>query len=221
MNKYLKKSAAVLLTFAFLATGCSNNNTEDSNSSETESESSISSTDTYNSTSSTSVVSSSTLNSSGESVSTSSGSTSASTVSLSDNSDGNSVEEKTDSNSNSSSNTDVSENVSSGFSFNWNAGNVWEEGGNKCGTVELKINNNSGKAISSWKISFNVPSGFKITNGWNATYSVNGTRTTASNVEYNGSIPNGGNVGIGFNYSSATACAPPSRVSINGETGSS
>ena len=111
--------------------------------------------------------------------------------------------------------------VTSGFEVSWNAGNSWDEGGNKCGTVEMKIINNSGKAVSSWKISFAVPSGFKITNGWNGTYSVNGTTATVTNAEYNGEIPAGGSVSIGFNYSSPTVFTPPSSVSFNGTEGSS
>lgn len=111
--------------------------------------------------------------------------------------------------------------VTNGFKVDWKTGNSWEESGKKCGTVELNIVNDSGKAISAWKISFDVPSGFEITSGWSADYSVNGTKLTASNLEYNGSIPAGGSLGIGFNYKSSSVFTPPSSVSINGIEGSS
>lgn len=65
-------------------------------------------------------------------------------------------------------------------------------------------------------MSFDVPSGFKITNSWSGNFSVNGTKATVSNVDYNGEIPVGGNVNFGFNYSSPTVFKPSSDVSFNG-----
>lgn len=108
-----------------------------------------------------------------------------------------------------------------GFSFDWKTGNTWEENGAKCGTVELTIKNDSGRALSSWEIGFDVPNGFKITSGWSGTYSVNGTSVTVKNAEYNGEIPAGGSIGIGFNYSSPSAFTVPENVTINGAAGSS
>ena len=266
MNRFLKKSAALVLTIVLLATGCSSQKaTSDIDSSDTSAESSeysVTSSDTVSSgseMSDLSVTSSDTFSSSGvtgnpelssdvsstnspnSSDSLSGGSTnssqSGSTGGSGNNnsnsgttggsSSGNGGSGSSNGNNNggsgsgSSGGNSSSGNVSSGFSFDWTSGNSWEESGNKCGSVELTIKNNSGKAISSWKISFDVPNGFKITNGWNASYSVNGTKVTASNVEYNGSIPAGGSVGIGFNYSSPSAFTPPGRVSINGTTGTS
>ena len=266
MNRFLKKSAALVLTIVLLATGCSSQKaTSDIDSSDTSAESSeysVTSSDTVSSgseMSDLSVTSSDTFSSSGvtgnpelssdvsstnspnSSDSLSGGSTnssqSGSTGGSGNNnsnsgttggsSSGNGGSGSSNGNNNggsgsgSSGGNSSSGNVSSGFSFDWTSGNSWEESGNKCGSVELTIKNNSGKAISSWKISFDVPNGFKITNGWNASYSVNGTKVTASNVEYNGSIPAGGSVGIGFNYSSPSAFTPPGSVSINGTTGTS
>ena len=108
-----------------------------------------------------------------------------------------------------------------GFSFVWKTGNTWEENGAKCGTVELTVKNDSGRALSSWEIGFDVPNGFKITGGWSGTYSVNGTSVTVKNAEYNGEIPAGGSIGIGFNYSSPSAFTVPENVTINGAAGSS
>ena len=266
MNRFLKKSAALVLTIVLLATGCSSQKaTSDIDSSDTSAESSeysVTSSDTVSSgseMSDLSVTSSDTFSSSGvtgnpelssdvsstnspnSSDSLSGGSTnssqSGSTGGSGNNnsnsgttggsSSGNGGSGSSNGNNNggsgsgSSGGNSSSGNVSSGFSFDWTSGNSWEESGNKCGSVELTIKNNSGKAISSWKISFDVPNGFKITNGWNASYSVNGTKVTASNVEYNGSIPAGGSVGIGFNYISPSAFTPPGSVSINGTTGTS
>lgn len=266
MNRFLKKSAALVLTIVLLATGCSSQKaTSDIDSSDTSAEISeyfVTSSDTVSSgseMSDLSVTSSDTFSSSGVtgnpelSSDVSSTNSPNSSDSLSGGSTNNSQSGSTGGSGNNNSNSSTtgesssgnggsgssngnnnggsvsgssggnssSGNVSSGFSFDWSSGNSWEESGNKCGSVELTIKNNSGKAISSWKISFDVPNGFKITNGWNASYSVNGTKVTASNVEYNGSIPAGGSVGIGFNYSSPSAFTPPGSVSINGTTGTS
>lgn len=109
----------------------------------------------------------------------------------------------------------------SGFSCSWKAENTWEESGKQCGTVELTIKNDTGRSVSSWTAEFAVPSGFEITTGWSGTYSVNGTTAKVSNVEYNGEIPTGGSVSVGFNYSSPTVFTPPSSVNINGTAGSS
>lgn len=65
-------------------------------------------------------------------------------------------------------------------------------------------------------MSFDVPSGFKISNSWNGNFSVNGTKVTVGNVEYNGDIPVGGSVNFGFNYSSPTVFTPPENVDFNG-----
>ena len=124
------------------------------------------------------------------------------------------------SNSGSASST-VSSVPTGGVSFSWKAGNTWEEGGKKCGTAELTITNNSGKGINGWTAKFSVPSGFAITNGWSGSYSVSGTTVTVTNAGYNASIPNGGSVTVGFNYSCPSAFTPPSNITFNGNAASS
>lgn len=64
-------------------------------------------------------------------------------------------------------------------------------------------------------MSFDVPNGLKFTSSWNGNFSVNGSKATVTNVDYNGEIPVGGNVNFGFNYSSPTVFKP-STVSFNG-----
>lgn len=104
------------------------------------------------------------------------------------------------------------------FSFQWNVGNTWEEGGSKCGTCEVTITNNSDKGYKGWKAEFAVPDGFEITNGWNGGFSVSGTSVTVTNVEYNGDIPAGGSISAGFNYKSPTDFVPPKNAVFNGLT---
>ena len=109
----------------------------------------------------------------------------------------------------------------SGFSVSWKADNTWEDGGNKCGTVELNVTNNTGSPLTSWTITIPVPDGFSITSGWSGNFSVDGTTLTITNAEYNGEVPAGGVIGIGFNYSSPSVFVPPESIGINGVEGSS
>lgn len=103
-----------------------------------------------------------------------------------------------------------------GISCSWKIGNTWSEGGKKCGTAELSISNNSGKDIEGWSVKFSVPSGFAISNGWSGTYNVSGTTAAISDAGFNKSIPNGGSITVGFNYSCPGDFTPPSSVTFNG-----
>ena len=82
----------------------------------------------------------------------------------------------------------------------------WKDGNNYCGTVEVTVRN-SGSAVSGWKASFTVPSGFKITNSWVANFSVNGTSVTVTSST-NESLPQNGSITAGFNYSCPTGFSP-------------
>ncbi|MDE6728150.1 MAG: cellulase family glycosylhydrolase [Oscillospiraceae bacterium] len=193
---------------------------EDGSSSEDNSDSSGSSDGTSSSSSSSPNTSSSTSTSSSKPVSSS---TSASSSKPASSSTPTSSSKPTSSSTNpiQTANKPSGGSVTSGFAADWKADNSWEESGNKCGSVELNITNNSGKNISSWTITFTVPSGFKVTNGWSGTYKVDGTTLTVTNAEYNGSVPAGGSINIGFNYSAPSVFTPPSSISINGIEGSS
>lgn len=106
--------------------------------------------------------------------------------------------------------------ITEGFSVSWRADNTWEDGSNKCGSVELNVTNNTGKPLSSWTITFPVPEGFTISSCWSGNFSVDGGMLTITNVEYNGEVPAGGAFGVGFNYSSPSVFIPPENVTING-----
>ncbi len=250
MNKFLKKSTALALTAILLIAGCSGKSVSESsetldesgseNSTSAYSEQSVSDSISDNASSSVSDAASSGSASSDISSPESAASSSVLESSSSTGSDNpNEVSSDNgspndDSPNNGSPNDDIPNNGSpnndspndnspndGGFSCSWSADNSWEEDGNKCGTVELTIKNNTGSPVTSWTATFSVPSGFKITTGWSGTYSVSGTTAKITNAEYNGEIPVGGSVSVGFNYSSPTAFTPPSTVNINGTAGSS
>jgi len=222
MNKFLKKSAALALAVVLLTTGCAGNtvkegesgsspqnsvsgNLPESSGGQSSGEysaggSPVGGESTYSSeSSSTSAESSSESYSGGESTESSS---------YSDNT------QSSSSSVSSSSSSSTSSVISGGISCEIKTGNTWEEGGNKCGSAEVIVKNNSGSAVGSWKVSFTVPSGFKITNSWGGNFSVNGSTVTVTNVDYNGNIPAGGSVSGGFNYSS------PSALNSTGGSGS-
>lgn len=111
-------------------------------------------------------------------------------------------------------------NSQSGVSVQWKISGQWEEGGSKCGSVELTVINN-GAAISGWSVTFAVPDGLEMTNAWNGSFSVNGTRAVASNTDYNKDIPSGAAVSAGFNYKAPTSFTPPDNVEFNGQPASS
>lgn len=223
MNSLFKKSAALALAAVLLATGCAGNTVKEGESGFS-SESSVSGPvsdnsgqqgsgeysaggnpvggeSTYSSeNSSTSAESSSESYSSAESTSSSSSEFPQSSSSSSSSS---SVSSSSSSSSSSSANV-----PSGGISCEVKSGSTWEENGNKCGSAEVIVRNNSGSAVGSWKVSFTVPNGFKITNSWGGNFTVNGSTVTVSNVDYNGNIPAGGSVSGGFNYSSPSALNP-------------
>lgn len=250
MNKFLKKSAALALIAVLLATGCTSKKSLEGDTSEVESVESLETAESVESSESgsdsetdyigTSSDGSASNTSDGEKsdqssenslISSSSPEESSTPSTDTNNGENNGGGSNNDGNNNGSgnngggniqtSNKPSGGSVTNGFKVDWKTGNSWEESGKKCGTVELNVVNDSGKAISAWKITFDVPGGFEISSGWSADYSINGTKLTASNLEYNGSIPVGGSIGIGFNYKSSSVFTPPKNVSINGIEGSS
>ncbi len=243
MNKFIKRSAALALAVVMLAGCSSSRETEGSIETSVDSalvsendsapegsaiESLTGSTASDTSSSSFSEASESSPESSvnsmagGDGLNVSTGGESMISSSSGDNLNSSTVGTGTQSSQNGMTQTADKPSVAAGdFSFEWKTGNTWEENGSKCGTVELTVKNSSAKAVSSWEIRFDVPNGFKITNGWSGTYSVSGTTVTVKNAEYNGQIPAGGSIGIGFNYSSPVVFSVPENVTINGTGGSS
>ncbi|MEW9549910.1 glycoside hydrolase family 6 protein [Nonomuraea sp. NPDC050783] len=79
---------------------------------------------------------------------------------------------------------------------------------------------NTGDPISSWSLAFDFPStGQKYTpSGWGANWSQSGTRVTATNMPYNGSLATGASTSIGFNGTWSGTNANPASFSVNGTT---
>ncbi|MDT0434177.1 MULTISPECIES: endo-1,4-beta-xylanase [Streptomyces] len=57
----------------------------------------------------------------------------------------------------------------------------------------------SGAALSSWRANWTFGAGQQITQAWNATCTQSGSAVSCANASYNGTVPDGGSVGFGFN----------------------
>ncbi|MBB4914749.1 cellulose binding domain-containing protein [Streptosporangium saharense] len=78
------------------------------------------------------------------------------------------------------------------------------------------IKNDSGTALSSWKVEFDLPAGVSVGSFWDATLTRSGQHITFSNVGWNGSVPNGGSVSFGFLGTPGGANAVPQNCKLNG-----
>ncbi len=90
--------------------------------------------------------------------------------------------------------------------------NTWNNGL----TNNLTITNTGGTAINGWRLTFTLPSGQTITSGWNATFSPTSGQVTATNVTWNGAIPPGGSINIGYQATHTGNTGAPTGLALNG-----
>jgi len=81
-------------------------------------------------------------------------------------------------------------------------------------TVSVEIKNTGSSAVNGWTLDFNYPGNQKITNAWNCTYNQSGNAVSLSNANYNGSIPPGGSVTVGFNISYSGTNTEPTSFTV-------
>ncbi|GGL07417.1 extracellular catalytic domain type 1 short-chain-length polyhydroxyalkanoate depolymerase [Mangrovihabitans endophyticus] len=74
---------------------------------------------------------------------------------------------------------------------------------------------NLGAPVTSWTLDFTLPVGQTIVSGWNATYTPSSGAVRARNMSYNGSVPTGGSVTIGFQAGHTGNAAAPSGYALN------
>lgn len=191
MGKKYIKTCAVVLSMILLATGCTRSDNQTVHHSSSFSSESNSSENEFSS-------------------SPDKSETSTSNQQSNSNQSSSSKQNTQQSNSNQSSSSKQSAQQTGALTIELKKNSSWKEGNNYCGTVELTVKN-SGATVNNWKVSFNVPSGFKITNSWSADFSVNGTTV---NVSGNTSIPQNGSVTAGFNYSCPTEFSPSGGTAV-------
>ncbi|NMO34452.1 glycosyl hydrolase family 5 [Streptomyces sp. GMY01] len=90
--------------------------------------------------------------------------------------------------------------------------NVWQGGF----TADVTVTNTGSAAVAPWQLAFTLPSGQRITSGWNATLSGQSSAVTAAGQSYNASIAPGGTVSFGFQGTYSGAFAKPSGFTLNG-----
>ncbi|MDT9684501.1 cellulose binding domain-containing protein [Streptomyces sp. TRM76323] len=61
------------------------------------------------------------------------------------------------------------------------------------------VKNTGTTAISGWTVSWDFPAGTSVASAWDATVTNSGTRWTAKNASYNGTLAPGASVSFGFN----------------------
>jgi glucuronoarabinoxylan endo-1,4-beta-xylanase len=83
-------------------------------------------------------------------------------------------------------------------------------------TANISITNTGTTTIDGWTLVFTLPSGQSITSGWNATYSPSSGQVSARNVTYNGTLPPGATVDIGFQANHTGNTTEPTAFTLNG-----
>lgn len=84
-----------------------------------------------------------------------------------------------------------------GISVTYNVSNTWENAGKTCYQVDMSIKNNTAETLPDWKLTLDVAEGDTV-DGWNASFSVDGTKLTVTPAEHNKEIYAGGSVSVGF-----------------------
>ncbi|MFG1866877.1 extracellular catalytic domain type 1 short-chain-length polyhydroxyalkanoate depolymerase [Micromonospora arborensis] len=90
--------------------------------------------------------------------------------------------------------------------------NAWNNGL----TASVTITNTGTTAVNGWALTFTLPSGQRITNGWNAQYAPASGAVTARNVSYNATIAPNTSVDIGFQATHEGGTGKPSSFALNG-----
>jgi hypothetical protein len=92
---------------------------------------------------------------------------------------------------------------------------AWSGGGGFGANITI---NNVGDPLNGWTLTFAFPGAQTVTQGWSATWSQSGANVTATSMSWNGNVPTGGSVSIGFNGTFTGANAAPTTFAINGVT---
>ncbi|MBQ8411104.1 MAG: cellulase family glycosylhydrolase [Ruminiclostridium sp.] len=100
--------------------------------------------------------------------------------------------------------TAETEAVKDGILIEYSVDNSWESGNETMQGVQFGITNNSGSSVSGWKLVLEIE-GLSSCQGWNGTYTVNGSKLEITNAEYNGDIGNGGTVVVGCNLGTTSS----------------
>ncbi|WFE61791.1 family 43 glycosylhydrolase [Micromonospora sp. WMMD712] len=76
----------------------------------------------------------------------------------------------------------------------------------------LTITNTGSAPISGWRVTFSLPSGQSLSQGWNATFGQQGSQVTVTNAAYNGQLSAGGSTTAGYIASSTGSAQAPTNL---------
>ncbi|MGP3982386.1 glycoside hydrolase family 48 protein [Streptomyces sp. KR80] len=85
-------------------------------------------------------------------------------------------------------------------------------------TAELTITNRGTTAIDGWTVAYAYPGDQKLSNGWNGTWSQSGKDITVKNAEWNRTVPAGGAVSTGAQFTYSGTNTAPASFAVNGTT---
>jgi len=92
--------------------------------------------------------------------------------------------------------------------------NAWNTGY----TANVTITNTGSAPVDGWTLRFTLPTGQSIAQVWSSELAQSGQVVSLTNAPWNGQIPPGGNVQIGFNANHPGTATAPSSFTLNGAT---
>ncbi|MEP7764841.1 cellulose binding domain-containing protein [Sanguibacter sp. 26GB23] len=90
--------------------------------------------------------------------------------------------------------------------------NAWSTGF----TGSLTMTNTSAAPLTSWNLAFAFPAGQTVTQGWSAIFTQTGSTVSVANQSWNGAVPAGGSVQVGFNGTHTGTNPAPTAFTLNG-----
>jgi len=83
-------------------------------------------------------------------------------------------------------------------------------------TANVTVRNLATTPLDGWRLTWAFPSGQVVTQAWSSVTTQQGSQVTAVNAAWNGVVPAGGSVQIGFNGSHTGVNAAPTDFALNG-----
>jgi hypothetical protein len=83
-------------------------------------------------------------------------------------------------------------------------------------TAQAVIANTAATAVNGWTLAFTFPGDQHITSNFNGGFTQSGQNATLTNASYNGAIPAGGSVSVGFQGTWTSNDNPPTTFTLNG-----
>ncbi|HLI71215.1 MAG TPA: polysaccharide lyase family protein [Ktedonobacteraceae bacterium] len=83
-------------------------------------------------------------------------------------------------------------------------------------TGNIIITNTGSTTLNGWTLQFTFSGGQQVTQGWNGTFSQQGSQVTVQSLSYNSSLSPGGSTSVGFNGTWTSSNPSPTSFTLNG-----